>query len=74
MIFAPGKTYHQEFGNGDRVYFRATEQCKNGRWRGLLSDLPAGGRPRKAKSYTADPTLPSWIETPDREIPKTLAA
>ena len=43
MKWEAGVVYHQEFKNGDRVYFRADSVQKNKRWKGLSVD-EFGGR------------------------------
>jgi hypothetical protein len=68
MKFETGKTYHQQFENGDREYFLAVEQFKNGRWKGYRT---TGNR--KPVQTMGDPTVPYWLETPLNEIPKKLA-
>jgi hypothetical protein len=63
--FEIGKTYYQEFDNGDRVYFVPTERCKNGNWKGTTYDHYVGRRkPSKPKQVTGiwHPPLPTWKE------------
>ncbi len=71
MNWAVGGVYHQEFKNGDRVYFRADSVQKNKRWKGLSVD-EFGGRQKKAKSASADEKQQGWETTPKNEIPKGL--
>ena len=49
MKWEAGVVYHQEFKNGDKVYFRADSVQKNKRWKGLSVD-DFGGRQKKAKN------------------------
>jgi hypothetical protein len=69
MIFESGKVYHQQFENGDRIYFLAIAQFKNGRWNGYRAEAN-----RKPVKSMGDPTIPAWVETPCAEIPRKLAA
>ena len=71
MNWAVGGVYHQEFKNGDKVYFRADSVQKNKRWKGLSVD-EFGGKQKKAKNATANENLPGWVTTPKNEIPKGL--
>ena len=71
MKWAVGGVYHQEFKNGDRVYFRADSEQKNKRWKGPSVD-EFGGRQKKAKSASADEKQQGWETTPKNEIPKGL--
>ena len=71
MKWAVGGVYHQEFKNGDRVYFRADSVQKNKRWKGLSVD-EFGGRQKKAKNSSADEKQQGWETTPKNEIPKGL--
>ena len=71
MKWAVGGVYHQEFKNGDKVYFRADSVQKNKRWKGLSVD-EFGGRQKKAKSASADEKQQGWTATPKNEIPKGL--
>jgi len=71
MKWAVGGVYHQEFKNGDKVYFRADSVQKNKRWKGLSVD-EFGGRQKKAKSASADEKQQGWETTPKNEIPKGL--
>ena len=71
MNWAVGGVYHQEFKNGDRVYFRADSVQKNKRWKGLSVD-EFGGRQKKAKNSSADEKQQGWETTPKNEIPKGL--
>jgi len=66
-----GVVYHQEFNNGDRVYFRADSLQKNKRWKGVSVD-EFGGKQKKARNNTADEKLPNWKTTPTNEIPKVM--
>ena len=66
-----GVVYHQEFNNGDRVYFRADSLQKNKRWKGVSVD-EFGGKQKKARNNTADEKLPNWKTTPKNEIPKAM--
>jgi hypothetical protein len=63
-----GKTYHQEFQNGERVYVRIIDRFANGRFKALKTEFN-----RKPVQCSVDnhPSLP-WRETPDGEIPKKL--
>ena len=71
MKWEVGVVYHQEFKNGDKVYFRADSVQKNKRWKGLSVD-EFGGRQKKAKSASADEKQQGWVTTPKNEIPKGL--
>jgi len=71
MKWEAGVVYHQEFKNGDKVYFRADSVQKNKRWKGLSVD-EFGGRQKKAKSASADEKQQGWVTTPKNEIPKGL--
>ena len=71
MNWAVGGVYHQEFKNGDKVYFRADSVQKNKRWKGLSVD-EFGGRQKKAKNASADEKQQGWKITPKNEIPKGL--
>ena len=71
MKWAVGGVYHQEFKNGDKVYFRADSVQKNKRWKGLSVD-EFGGRQKKAKNASADEKSQGWVTTPKNEIPKGL--
>ena len=71
MKWEAGVVYHQEFKNGDRVYFRADSVQKNKRWKGLSVD-EFGGRQKKAKNSSADEKQQGWETTPKNEIPKGL--
>ena len=71
MKWEVGVVYHQEFKNGDKVYFKADSVQKNKRWKGLSVD-EFGGRQKKAKSASADEKQQGWETTPKNEIPKGL--
>ena len=71
MKWEAGVVYHQEFKNGDKVYFRADSVQKNKRWKGLSVD-EFGGRQKKAKNASADEKSQGWVTTPKNEIPKGL--
>ena len=71
MMWEVGVVYHQEFKNGDRVYFRADSVQKNKRWKGMSVD-EFGGKQKKAKNNTADEKQAGWEITPKNEIPKGL--
>ncbi len=71
MKWAVGGVYHQEFKNGDRVYFRADSVQKNKRWKGMSVD-EFGGRQKKPKNVSADEKQQGWVTTPKNEIPKGL--
>ena len=71
MKWEAGTVYHQEFKNGDKVYFRADSVQKNKRWKGLSVD-EFGGRQKKAKNASADEKQQGWVTTPKNEIPKGL--
>ena len=71
MKWAVGGVYHQEFKNGDKVYFRADSIQKNKRWKGMSVD-EFGGRQKKAKNASADEKQQGWVTTPKNEIPKGL--
>ena len=71
MKWAVGGVYHQEFKNGDKVYFRADSVQKNKRWKGMSVD-EFGGRQKKAKNASADEKAQGWETTPKNEIPKGL--
>lgn len=67
MHFEPGCVYHQQYENGDREYFLAIAQFKNGRWSGFRTT----GRHKPVKTM-GDPTIAAWVETPVSEIPAKL--
>ena len=71
MNWVVGGVYHQEFKNGDKVYFRADSVQKNKRWKGMSVD-EFGGRQKKAKNASADEKQQGWKITPKNEIPKGL--
>ena len=71
MNWAVGGVYHQEFKNGDKVYFRADSVQKNKRWKGMSVD-EFGGKQKKAKNASADEKQQGWKTTPKNEIPKGL--
>ena len=71
MKWEAGVVYHQEFKNGDKVYFRADSVQKNKRWKGLSVD-EFGGRQKKAKNASTDEKQQGWVTTPKNEIPKGL--
>ena len=71
MNWAVGGVYHQEFKNGDKVYFRADSVQKNKRWKGMSVD-EFGGRQKKPKNASADEKQQGWKTTPKNEIPKGL--
>ena len=71
MKWEVGGVYHQEYKNGDKVYFRADSVQKNKRWKGMSVD-EFGGRQKKAKSASADEIQQGWETTPKNEIPKGL--
>ena len=71
MKWEVGVVYHQEFKNGDKVYFRADSVQKNKRWKGMSVD-EFGGRQKKAKNASADEKSQGWVTTPKNEIPKGL--
>jgi len=62
-----GKVYHQDTSDGP-VYFKAVEQQKNKRWKGLVLDI---GK-KKPKSGSADEKLRFWQATPDKDVPPSL--
>lgn len=63
-----GKTYHQEFQNGDRIYCRIVSRFANGRFKAMKAE---GNRKPVQCSVDNHPSIP-WIETPVNEIPKKL--
>lgn len=65
-----GKTYHQQFQNGERIYCRIVAQFANGRFKALKAE---GNRKPVQCSVDNHPSIP-WIETADSEIPKKLRA
>ena len=65
--FEAGKVYHQDTNDGP-LYFKAGEQQKNKRWKGLVLDI---GK-KKPKSGSADEKLRFWKATPDSDIPPSL--
>ena len=71
MNWIVGGVYHQEFKNGDKIYFRADSVQKNKRWKGMSVD-EFGGRQKKAKNASADEKQQGWVTTPKNEIPKGL--
>lgn len=68
MQFKRGYVYHQQYENGDREYFLAIEQYKNGRWKGYRTT--GNIKPVQAMG---DPTVPAWRETLVHEIPPKLS-
>jgi len=67
MKFEVGKVYHQDTSDGP-IYFKAVEQQKNKRWKGLVLDIGQ----KKPKNGSADEKLRFWQATPDKDIPKAL--
>ena len=67
IAFEVGKVYHQDTNDGP-LYFKAVEQQKNKRWKGLVLDI---GK-KKPKSGSADEKLRFWKATPDSDIPPAL--
>ena len=67
IAFEVGKVYHQDTNDGP-LYFKAVEQQKNKRWKGLVLDI---GK-KKPKSGSADEKLRFWKATPDSDIPPSL--
>ncbi|HIK67327.1 MAG TPA: hypothetical protein EYF95_05105 [Flavobacteriales bacterium] len=65
--FEAGKVYHQDTDDGP-LYFKAGEQQKNKKWKGLVLDI---GK-KKPKNGSADETLRFWKATPDSDIPPSL--
>jgi len=62
-----GKVYHQDSSDG-KMFFKAVEQQKNKRWKGLVLDIGQ----KKPKNGSADEKLRFWKVTPDKDIPATL--
>jgi len=62
-----GKVYHQDSSDG-KMFFKAVEQQKNKRWKGLVLDIGQ----KKPKNGSADEKLRFWKVTPDKDIPSTL--
>ena len=62
-----GKVYHQDSSDG-KMYFKAVEQQKNKRWKGLVMDIGQ----KKPKNGSADEKLRFWKETPEKDIPAPL--
>ncbi len=62
-----GKVYHQDTSDGP-IYFKAVEQQKNKRWKGLVLDIGQ----RKPKNGSADEKLRFWQATPDKDVPPSL--
>jgi hypothetical protein len=59
----PGKTYFQEFKNGDRVFFIPDSQCKNGNWKGRTWEHFAGKKKPSSKIKKTTVSFPSlWKE------------
>lgn len=69
-MFEIGKTYHQEFENGDRFYARIVKRCANGNFMAMTTE---GRRKPVQKSVVDHPSLP-WQMTPEHEIPRKLRA
>ena len=65
--FEAGKVYHQDTNDGP-LYFKAGEQQKNKKWKGLVLDI---GK-KKPKNGSADETLRFWKATPDSDVPPAL--
>ena len=62
-----GKVYHQDTSDGP-MYFKAVEQQKNKRWKGLVLDIGQ----KKPKNGSADEKLRFWKATPDKDVPTAL--
>jgi len=62
-----GKVYHQDSSDG-KMFFKAVEQQKNKRWKGLVLDIGQ----KKPKNGSADEKLRFWKVTPDKDIPAVL--
>jgi hypothetical protein len=62
-----GKVYHQDTSDGP-MYFKAVEQQKNKRWKGLVLDIGQ----KKPKNGSADEKLRFWKATPDKDVPPSL--
>ena len=62
-----GKVYHQDSSDG-KMYFKAVEQQRNKRWKGLVLDIGQ----KKPKNGSADESLRFWKATPDKDIPAAL--
>jgi len=62
-----GKVYHQDSSDG-KMFFKAVEQQKNKRWKGLVLDIGQ----KKPKNGSADEKLRFWKVTPDKDIPSVL--
>jgi len=67
MKFEAGKVYHQDTSDG-KMYFKAVDQQKNKRWKGLVLDIGQ----KKPKNGSADEKLRFWKATSDKDIPKAL--
>lgn len=61
--FEAGKTYRQQFSNGDAVQFTAVKQFKNGNWHGVAVEVSANNKKGKPRQVTVfSPPLPTWQE------------
>ncbi len=74
MLMEINRVYRQIFKGGDAVYFRPETKLKNGNFRGKVIRHYTGGRPQKAVTYSADPSIPSWELTPLADYPKAWKA
>lgn len=68
MRFEIGKTYHQQFQDGEVIYCRIVAQFANGRYKALKA---AGNRKPVQCSVDDHPSIP-WRETPEHQVPKKL--
>jgi hypothetical protein len=62
-----GKVYHQDSSDG-KMFFKAVEQQKNKRWKGLVLDIGQ----KKPKNGSADEKLRFWQVTSDKDVPPSL--
>ena len=80
MKFVAGGFYHQEFKNGDALYFRADSLQKDGTWHGRWVNVTKGKiDSKKAQKASVNPKMktkgaehgePHWETTPKNKIPK----
>lgn len=63
-----GKTYHQQFQDGSRVYCRIVSRFANGNYKAMKAE---GNRKPVSCSVVDHPSIP-WVETPVSDIPKKL--
>jgi hypothetical protein len=55
-----GKTYYQQFANGDRVFFIPVARCKNGSWKGRAWERRIGSRKPSKETQAFVYHVPLW--------------